>query len=149
AVMAAMRIARTVTGRSKIATFSGDYHGQFDEGLVKGFVRDGKSVVSPIAPGIPRESVANMVLLEHNSPESLAWLREHAHELAAVLVEPVQSRHPGADTMAFLHELGTITWEAGAAFILDEIVTGFRVHPGGAQAVFNVKADLVTYGKVL
>lgn len=149
AVMAAMRIARTVTGRMKIATFSGDYHGQFDEVLVKGFMRNGKPVVSPIAPGIPRESVANMVLLEHNSPDSLAWLRANAHELAAVLVEPVQSRHPGADTKAFLHELRKITQDSGAAFILDEIVTGFRIHPGGAQAVFDLRADLVTYGKVL
>jgi amino acid adenylation domain-containing protein len=149
AVMAAMRIARTVTGRMKIVTFAGDYHGQFDEVLVKGFVRDGQPRVAPIAPGIPKESVANIVVLEHGSPDSLAWIEAHADELAAVLIEPVQSRHPDAQRPEFLHALRRITEAAGTALILDEIVTGFRLHPGGVQALWGVRADLVTYGKVV
>jgi amino acid adenylation domain-containing protein len=149
AVMAAMRIARTVTGRARIATFAGDYHGQFDEVLIKGFLRDGDPRIAAIAPGIPRESIANMVVLEPGAPASLAWLEAHAGELAAVLVEPVQSRHPAAQNREFLQALRGITERAGAALILDEIVTGFRVHPGGVQALFGLHADLVTYGKVL
>lgn len=149
AVMAAMRIARTVTGRSRIVYFAGDYHGQFDEVLARGMVRDGVSRVFPIAPGIPAESIANITILEYGTAESLAWIGEHAHELAAVLVEPVQSRRPDFRPRQFLQSLREITARAGAALIFDEIVTGFRVHPGGVQALFNIRADLVTYGKVV
>ncbi|MGQ0444040.1 MAG: amino acid adenylation domain-containing protein [Beijerinckiaceae bacterium] len=148
AVMAAMRIARTVTGRSRIVYFAGDYHGQFDEVLARGGVRDGVSRVFPIAPGIPAESIANITILDYGTPESLAWLERHVHELAAVLVEPVQSRRPDFRPRQFLKALRDLTAKAGTALIFDEIVTGFRVHPGGVQALFGIRADLVTYGKV-
>ncbi|MCI0467551.1 MAG: amino acid adenylation domain-containing protein [Beijerinckiaceae bacterium] len=148
AVMAAMRIARTVTGRNRIVYFAGDYHGQFDEVLARGMVRDGVTRVFPIAPGIPAESIANITILDYGTPESLAWIEEHVHELAAVLIEPVQSRRPGFRPVQFLKAVRELTEKAETAFILDEIVTGFRVHPGGVQALFGIRADLVTYGKV-
>ena len=149
AVMAAMRVARTVTGRNRVVFFSGDYHGMFDEVLVKGFKRAGQPSSSPLAPGIPRDSVANMTVLEYGAPESLEWIRSHAHELAAVLVEPVQSRHPALRPIEFLKEIRRITQQADVCMIMDEVVTGFRVHPGGCQTLFDIRADLATYGKVI
>ena len=150
AVMAAMRLARTVTGRKKIAMFSGDYHGAFDEVLVKAAGRVGETPRSrPIAPGIPEEQAANMMVLEYGSLASLETIRAHAHELAGVLVEPVQSRHPNLQPVEFLKELRAITEHSGSALIFDEVVTGFRTHPGGVQALFGIRADLATYGKVI
>jgi len=149
AVIAAMRVARTVTGRSKVVLFAGSYHGMFDEVLVKGVKAAGTPRSLPIAPGIPRESVGNVVVLDYGTPESLEWIRSHANELAAVLVEPVQSRHPNLQPREFVQQVRKITEESGSALIFDEVVTGFRVHPGGCQALFGVRADLATYGKVL
>ena len=150
AVMAAMRVARTVTGRDKIVIFNGDYHGQFDEVLVKGVQHPGAVPRPvPVAPGIPASAVQNMVVLDYATPATLTWLRAHAEELAAVVVEPVQSRHPSLQPFEFLREVRSITAAAGAAFVLDEVVTGFRTHPGGIQALAGVRADLVTYGKVV
>ena len=94
AVTAALRVARTVTGRNKVVLFAGAYHGMFDEVLVKGFKKAGVPQSAPVAPGIPREKVANVIVLDYGTPESLEWIRQNAGELAAVLVEPVQSRHP-------------------------------------------------------
>ena len=149
AVMAAMRLARTVSGKSKVVFFAGDYHGMFDEVLVKGFKRNGVPQSAPIAPGIPRESVSNMIVLDYGTDESLEWIRTHINEIAAVLVEPVQSRHPNLQPVVFLHEIRRITEQADVCLIFDEVVTGFRSHPGGCQALFNIRADLATYGKVL
>ena len=149
AVMAAMRLARTVTGRSKVVFFSGDYHGNFDEVLVKKIGSTGKTRSLPIAPGIPVESVQNVIVLDYGSDEALAYIRENASDLAAVLVEPVQSRHPAVQPSAFLQEVRRLTAANGTALIFDEIVTGFRVHLGGAQAYYGIRADLATYGKVL
>lgn len=149
AVIAAMRVARTVTGRNKVVFFSGDYHGMFDEVLMKGIKKQGEPVAMPVAPGIPREKAANVVVLEYGAEESLEWIRKNSADLAAVLVEPVQSRHPALQPVAFLKELRDLTRASGTCLIFDEVVTGFRVHPGGCQALFNIRADLVTYGKVL
>jgi amino acid adenylation domain-containing protein len=150
AVMAALRLARTVTGRDKVLTFSGDYHGMFDEVLIRsGRAKGGAPGALPIAPGIPRESVANMVMMDYGTPETLQWLRANADDLAAVMVEPFQSRRPGFIPLDFLREVREITQRSGTAFIFDEVVTGFRVHPGGAQTVFGIRADMATYGKVL
>jgi amino acid adenylation domain-containing protein len=149
AVIAAMRVARTVTGRSRVVFFAGDYHGMFDEVLVKGFTKAGVPHSIPSAPGIPRESVSNITVLEYGTTESLEWIRANASSLAAVMVEPVQSRHPNLQPVEFLRELRRITQDAGACLIFDEVVTGFRVHPGGCQALFDIRADLATYGKVL
>jgi amino acid adenylation domain-containing protein len=146
AVMAALRIARTVTGRSLVVVFAGSYHGQIDEVLVKS-TRSETSI--PTAPGIPRQSVANMLVLEYGSAHALEVIRQRADEIAAVLVEPVQSRHPELQPVAFLKEVRSITEQAGAALIFDEVVTGFRSDLGGAQKLFGIRADLATYGKVV
>ena len=149
AVMAAMRLARTITGRSRIAYFTGDYHGMFEEVLVRGAWVDGVYKAQPIAPGIPQSLVENMLVLDYADPASLEILRTHAHELAAVMVEPVQSRAPGLQPREFMREVRAITEGSGTALIFDEVVTGFRCAPGGAQAYFGVEADMATYGKVI
>jgi amino acid adenylation domain-containing protein len=149
AVIAALRVARTVTGRSKVAFFAGSYHGMFDEVLVKAVKGADTPRSLPIAPGIPREGVGNVAVLDYGTSESLEWIRRHADELAAVLVEPVQSRHPTLQPREFLREIRQITQDSGTALIFDEVVTGFRVHQGGCQALFDIRADLATYGKVL
>jgi amino acid adenylation domain-containing protein len=149
AVMAAMRLARTITGRNRIAYFTGDYHGMFEEVLVRGAWVDGVYKAQPIAPGIPQSLVENMLVLDYADPASLEILRTHAHELAAVMIEPVQSRAPGLQPREFMHEVREITAKSGTALIFDEVVTGFRCAPGGAQAYFGVEADMATYGKVI
>jgi acyl transferase domain-containing protein len=150
AVMAAIRVARTVTGRDKVVIFNGDYHGQFDEVLVKGVQKPGANPRSmPVAPGIPSSTAQNMVVLEYGSSQSLQWIRDNAHTLAAVVIEPVQSRHPNLRPFDFLREVRAITEASGTAFVMDEVVTGFRVHPGGMQAITGIRADLATYGKIV
>jgi len=147
AVMASLRVARTVTGREKIVYFYGDYHGIFDEVLGRPALFDDAPGALPIAPGIP--PMNNVMILEYGSPSALDAIRKHSNEIAAVLVEPVQSRHPDLQPREFLHELRRITEEKGIALIFDEVITGFRIAPGGAQEYFGVKADLACYGKVV
>jgi amino acid adenylation domain-containing protein len=149
AVMTALRLARTATGRTKIALFSGSYHGHFDGVLATPQTVDGKLGSVPIAPGVPQNIVEDVLVLDYGNPQSLEVLQAHAHELAAVLVEPVQSRRPDLQPKPFLQKLRQLTTAAGTALILDEVITGFRIHPGGAQAWFDIEADLVTYGKVI
>jgi len=146
AVMGALRIARTVTGRNLIVSFTGAYHGIFDEVLVRGTK---KLRAIPAAPGIMPNVGANVLVLDYGTPESMRIIRERADELAAVLVEPVQSRRPDFQPREFLRELREVTEQSGIALVFDEIVTGFRAHPGGTQALFGVQADLATYGKVI
>jgi amino acid adenylation domain-containing protein len=145
AVMAALRVARTVTARDKIVYFTGDYHGTFDEVLLRATPHG----AAPIAPGIMAGSANNAVVLEYGAEASLEFIRAHGDEIAAVLVEPMQSRHPELQPREFLHELRRITAQAGTALIFDEVVTGFRVAPGGAQEYYGIRADLATYGKVI
>ena len=146
AVMGCMRVARTVTGRSKIVMFTGSYHGIFDEVIVRG-TKKLRSI--PAAPGIMPESAQNIVVLDYGTDETLAWIREHAGELAAVLVEPIQSRRPDFQPREFLKEVRAITEKTGTVLIFDEVITGFRMGPGGAQEFFGVKADIGSYGKVV
>jgi glutamate-1-semialdehyde aminotransferase len=145
AVMAAMRLARTVTGRSKIALFAGAYHGTFDEVVIRS-AANGRSL--PAAPGILPSMVENTLVLDYDDPNSLEILRNQADDLAAIMVEPVQSRRPDLQPVDFLRELRQLTERSGSAFIIDEVVTGFRVHPGGIQKHFGIQADLSSYGKV-
>ena len=147
AVMAAMRVARTVTARDKIVYFTGDYHGIFDEVLAHAGIVDGLNGALPIAPGIP--PLPNMIVLEYGSPASLHVIRARANEIAAVMVEPVQSRHLHLQPRDFLQALRQVTREKDIALIFDEVVTGFRAALGGAQEYFGVRADLATYGKVV
>lgn len=146
AVLGAMRMARTVTGRSTIAIFSGSYHGIFDEVIVRG-TKNLRSLSA--APGILPSAVENVLVLDYDTPESLEILKARAGELAAIMVEPVQSRRPELQPKEFLHQIREITEQSGAALIMDEVITGFRIHPGGAQAHFGVQADIATYGKVV
>jgi amino acid adenylation domain-containing protein len=146
AVLAALRIARTVTGRDKIAMFAGDYHGIFDEVVVRAA---GGVSSRPAAPGIPASMADNVMVLDYGNPASLDIIRAHADRLAAVIVEPVQSRRLDLQPKEFLQELRRLTAAHGSALIFDEIVTGFRAHLGGAQALFGVRADIATYGKVI
>ena len=145
AVMSALRLARMVTGRSKIVLFEGCYHGSFD-GVS---VRPGKEKAVPLTAGTTANTAADVLMLKWDEPESLRIIEEHGPELAAVLVEPLPSRRPDLQPKAFLQELRRITTQYGITLIFDEVVTGFRLHPGGAQALYDVKADLVTYGKAL
>jgi len=146
AVMGCVRIARTITGRSKIVIFSGAYHGIFDEVIVRG-TKKLKSI--PAAPGILPNTAENVVVLDYGTPESLKWIQDHADDLAGVLVETVQSRRPDFQPIEFLKSLREITSQSGSLLIFDEVVTGFRSHPGGIQALFGIKADLASYGKVV
>ncbi len=146
AVLGAMRIARTVTGRSTIVAFSGSYHGINDEVIVRG-TKKLKTV--PAAPGIMPEVVQNMLILDYGTEESLKIIAERAHEFAAVLVEPIQSRRPEFQPVEFLKKVREITQRSETVLIFDEVISGFRMHPGGAQAMFGIKADLGTYGKVI
>ncbi|MFC2966690.1 amino acid adenylation domain-containing protein [Acidimangrovimonas pyrenivorans] len=149
AVMAAMRVARAVTGREKIVVFSNDYHGQFDEVLIKGKTRGGDPAALPIAPGIPRSGLTNMVVLGYGAPESLDWISSNIKDIAAVIVEPVQSRHPELRPSEFCRDLRRITRDGGSALVFDEVVTGFRTHARGMQGIWEIEADMATYGKVI
>ena len=150
AVMAAIRLARARTGRSRIVTFEGSYHGHSDQTLAQSTLRDGVFFSEGIAPGIPPEAVAATTVLEYGSERSLDYIRKHAGELAAVLVEPVQNMRLDLEPpVEFLHELRAITERAGTALVFDEMITGFRLHPAGAQGYFGIHADLATYGKVI
>ncbi|QBA63905.1 polyketide synthase [Muriicola soli] len=146
AVLGSMRIARTVTGRSLIVAFKGSYHGINDEAIVRG---SRKLKTFPAAAGILPGAVQNVLILDYGTEESLAIIRGRAHELAAVLVEPVQSRRPEFVPIDFLKQVRDITKDSGTVLIFDEVITGFRTHPGGAQALFDIRADLATYGKVI
>lgn len=150
AVMTAIRLARTATGRTKIALFAGSYHGTFDGTLVRGQENpDGTLKAIPMAPGVPASFAADVLVLRYGTEESIELIRKHAHELAAVLVEPSQSRRPDLLPTVYLREIRQITEASGTALILDEVITGFRMHPGGVQALFGVQADIATYGKAV
>jgi len=148
-VMTAIRLARSATGRKKIVIFSGSYHGHFDGTLVKAKTVDGNYSVVPIAPGVLPNVADNILVLDYGNPQSLDVIKTHEQELAAVLVVPVQTGRLDLQPKTFLQQLRQLTKESGIALIFDEMVTGFRIHPGGAQAWFDIKADMVTYGKIV
>ena len=145
AVMAAIRVARTVTGRDKFVYFTGDYHGTFDEVLIRNTPRGS----APLAPGIPVNNTSNVVVLDYGTDASLDYIRTHAEEIAAVLIEPVQTRHPDNQPFDFVRTIREITERNGIAMILDEVVTGFRLASGGIQELLDIRADMCTYGKVI
>ncbi|HLP57331.1 MAG TPA: aminotransferase class III-fold pyridoxal phosphate-dependent enzyme, partial [Candidatus Deferrimicrobium sp.] len=134
AVMAAIRIARSATGRKKIVRFAGSFHGSFDGILAEA----DEYGTFPISPGTPLSMVADVVVLPYGSTEALEEIERLGTELAAVLVEPVQSRRPGFQPRKFLHRLRDITSRTGAAFIFDDTCMGFRIHQGGSQAYFGI-----------
>ncbi|WP_420466503.1 amino acid adenylation domain-containing protein [Panacagrimonas sp.] len=145
AVSAAVRCARTVSGKDLVATFTGDYHGIHDEVIVRPGP-NGRGL--PAAGGIPNSHVANSLILDYGEPKSLEILRARADELAAIMIEPVQSRRPDLQPKEFMQACREIADLSGCAFIMDEVICGFRAAPGGAQEYFGVPADIGTYGKV-
>ncbi len=148
AVQAAMRIARTVTGRDKVLVFDKDYHGNFDPVLVRSVGKGARRRTLPLAPGIPESAVSDVIVVPWGKPEALDMIRELAGELAAVLVEPVQSRQPELIPIDFVHEVKKISEESGFLLVFDEVITGIRQGPRGSQELYGIKADLATYGKV-
>ncbi|MEM7116112.1 MAG: amino acid adenylation domain-containing protein [Chloroflexota bacterium] len=149
AVMGALRLARTVTGKSKVVYFNGDYHGIFDEALARPQVMKGELHSMTVAPGLMPEAVQNVYILDYGTDGALEFIRENINDIAAVLVEPVQSRHPYNRPIEFLRQVRDITANNNSALVFDEVITGFRVNQGGIQAEFGIQADLVTYGKVI
>ncbi|MBN8739346.1 MAG: hypothetical protein BGP24_06815 [Lysobacterales bacterium 69-70] len=149
AVMIACRLARAATRRETIAIFNGAYHGQHDSTIAVTDPEDPQFQAIPGVPGVTRGAVGHTVMLSYGERSALDYIAAHADELAAVLVEPVQSRQPELQPREFLHALRALTEQHGIALIFDEMITGFRCHPGGAQAHFDVRADLVTYGKIV
>ncbi|MGE5480584.1 MAG: amino acid adenylation domain-containing protein, partial [Chloroflexota bacterium] len=145
AVMVAIRLARAKTGRDKIVIFSGSYHGTSDGVLA---VADENSEIHPVSSGVPENMIQDVYVLEYGSDKALDFINERGAELAAVICEPVQSRKPELQPREFLNKLREITLKKGAALIFDEIVTGFRISPGGCQEHFGVRADIATYGKI-
>ncbi|MBG60640.1 MAG: hypothetical protein CMJ16_09300, partial [Peredibacter sp.] len=132
----------------KVICFNGSYHGIIDEVIVRSSHK-GKSL--PAAPGIPSSAVENIIVLNYGEEESLNEIEElcSSGEVAAVLVEPVQSRRCDLQPKQFLKKLREITQKESVCLIFDEVITGFRIHTGGAQSFFGVKADLCTYGKII
>ncbi|MEH2320284.1 aspartate aminotransferase family protein [Nostoc sp.] len=149
AMMLALRVARAATNRSKIVLFSGSYHGIFDGTLVKAEGTDGNPRGVPEYPGVTQNVAEDVLVLEYGSPLSLEIIRAYEQELAAVLVEPVQQHRLGFQPKAFIQQLRQLTKALGIPLIFDEMNTGFRIHPGGAQAWFGVEADIATYGKIV
>lgn len=150
ATMSAIRVARGFTGRSKIVKFEGCYHGHSDALLVKagsGLLTFGE----PDSAGVPPEVAAHTLTLQYNDTQQLHDLFNIiGDEIACVIIEPVVGNMnlivPSID---FLESLRALCTKHGAILIFDEVMTGFRVHLGGAQALFNIQPDMTTLGKVI
>lgn len=150
ATMSALRLARGATGRDKVIKFSGCYHGHGDSFLVNA----GSGALTlgvPSSPGVPKCLADLTITLPYNDSDSVRQvMTEIGDQIAAIIVEPVAGNmncilpEPG-----FLETLRECCDQAGSVLIFDEVMTGFRVGLGGAQEVFGVTADLVTYGKVI
>lgn len=150
AVMSAVRVARGFTGRDKILKFRGCYHGHSDGLLVKA----GSGALTGAVPdsaGVPADYTKNTLVADYNDRESVERLFEaNPGEIAAVVVEPVAANMglvlPEEGFLPFLRE---ITERQGALLIFDEVITGFRLGPGGAQEYYGVRPDLTTLGKII
>ncbi|CAM2066524.1 Amino acid adenylation domain-containing protein [Sulfidibacter corallicola] len=149
AVMTVLRATRMLTGRRKTVVFQGSYHGHFDGVLTSGNALSGNLEAESGAPGVLPGSVADVISLPYDDPRSLEVIRAQAGDIACVLVEPVQSRRPDLQPGDFLRQLRELTRGEGIPLVFDEMITGFRIHPGGAQAHFGVRADAALYGKVI
>ena len=149
AVMAALRMARCVTGRSTVVQFSGSFHGSFDGTLIVPDPLSDDGVAMPMAPGVSQAYAQDSLIFPYGSEAALRRISEIGDQVAAVLVEPLQSRRPAQEMRTFLHELRRVTAEHGIALIFDEVISGFRMHPRGMQGLFGIEPDMTTYGKTL
>ncbi|MEE2980681.1 MAG: aspartate aminotransferase family protein [Pseudomonadota bacterium] len=152
ATMYGMRVARGFTDKPKVASFSGSYHGAHDYALVKDDSKSPPSAPTGKAYGRGVPDVINndtMMVLPYRDERAFDLIREHAHELAVVIIEPVQSSNPRTDAGDFLHGLNDVCRECGVLFMFDEVITGFRIAYGGAQEYFDITPDLATYGKAM
>ena len=150
ATMSALRLARAFTKRDKIVKFTGCYHGHADALLVEA----GSGVATlalPNSPGVTLGAVSDTLTAEYNDLEAVEELfAAYPDEIAAVIVEPVAGNMGLVmPDEGFLEGLRRVTSREGALLVFDEVMTGFRVHPGGAQALYGVTPDLTTLGKVI
>ena len=150
ATMSAIRLARGFTGRSRIVKFEGCYHGHADALLVKAG-SGALTLGNPSSAGVPRETAANTLVLEYNNVEMIeAAFARDGNKIACVIVEPVAGNmNLVAPAPGFLPALRALCTKYGAVLIFDEVMTGFRVGPAGAQGLFDITADLVTLGKIV
>ncbi len=150
ATMSALRLARGATGRDKIIKFAGCYHGHADSFLVNA----GSGALTlgvPSSPGVPAALADLTITLPYNDSEAVrSLMQDMGDEIAAIIVEPVAGNMNCIPPLpGFLESLRECCDEHGSILIFDEVMTGFRIALGGAQQVFGVTADLVTYGKVI
>ncbi len=150
ATMSAIRLARGATGRDKIIKFAGCYHGASDSLLVKagsGALTFGQ----PSSAGVPTCLAEQTLVLDYNSPQQLVDVfARMGDQIAAVIVEPVAGNmNLVAPDIAFLQTMREVCTQYGAVLIFDEVMTGFRVALGGAQALYGITPDLSTFGKVI
>ncbi|MCD6298303.1 MAG: glutamate-1-semialdehyde 2,1-aminomutase [Deltaproteobacteria bacterium] len=150
ATMSAIRLARGYTGREKIIKFDGCYHGHADSLLVS--AGSGLATLGiPGSPGVPQDLARHTISLPYNSLESVVQaFGKFGHEIAAVIVEPVPGNMGVINPdQAFLKGLRELTNEYGALLIFDEVISGFRVAPGGAQELYDIMPDLTCLGKII
>jgi glutamate-1-semialdehyde 2,1-aminomutase len=150
ATMSALRLARAYTKREKIIKFDGCYHGHADMLLVQA----GSGVATlglPDSPGVPSAVTADTLVAQFNDLGSVeALFKKYPDQIAGLIVEPVAGNMGVVPPVeGFLAGLRKLTSEYGAVLIFDEVMTGFRVHKGGAQTLYNIKPDLTTLGKVI
>ena len=149
AAMSALRVARAATGRGLIVKFEGGYHGHADSLVEAG---SGAATLSiPGSAGVARSVAAQTLVARYNDLDSVeALLESHHGDVAAVIVEPVAANMGVvAPSPGFLSGLRELTTKSGALLIFDEVITGFRVAPGGAQELYGVRPDLTVLGKII